>query len=167
MLEPQKMDRVLIVGTKDVMEPAINELHDLKLLHIEDYVEEEEYFHIGKPLTNATSLSEKLLKLRSIKSYLGTKEIPPVAESRESVLKALDANLSSLEQAVTQKTSEKSALESSIKDLNHRAEVLAPYEALGLPLEHLGGYENVVVYAGTVPADVEPAVKGITSDYEL
>ena len=76
MLEPQRMDRVLIVGTKDVMEPTINTLHDLNLLHIEDYIEEEEYFHIGKPLTKATSLSEKLLKLRSIKSYLGTKETP-------------------------------------------------------------------------------------------
>ena len=77
MLEPQKMDRVLVVGTRDVMESTINKLHELNLLHLEDYVEEEGYFHIGKPLKAATPLSEKLLKLRSIKSYLGTKEVIP------------------------------------------------------------------------------------------
>jgi Archaeal/vacuolar-type H+-ATPase subunit I len=162
------MDRVLIVGTKDVMEPTINALHDLNLLHIEDYVEEEEYFHIGKPLTKATSLSEKLLKLRSIKSYLGTKELPPVKKGRADVLNELDASLAPLEQAVTQLTSERSALESSVKDLNRRAELLAPYEALGLPLELLSGYENVAVFMGTVPGDdFVPAVKAITNDYEL
>ena len=87
MLEPQKMDRVLIVGTKDVMEPAINALHELNLVHLEDYVEEEGYFKIGKPLNVVTSLSEKLLKLRSIKSYLGTKDKPVAPETREKVLK--------------------------------------------------------------------------------
>jgi V/A-type H+-transporting ATPase subunit I len=167
MLEPQRMDRVLIIGTKDVMEPTINTLHDLSLLHIEDYVEEDEYFHIGKPLTKATSLSEKLLKLRSIKSYLGTKDLPPLKVSRDYVLKELEANLASLEQAVTERTTEKSSLESSIKELNRRAELLAPYEALGLPLELLRGYETVTVFTGTAPGDIEPTVKGITSDYEL
>jgi V/A-type H+/Na+-transporting ATPase subunit I len=167
MLEPQRMDRVLIVGTKDVMEPTIDALHDLNLVHIEDYVDEEEYFHIGKPLTKATSLSEKLLKLRSIKSYLGTKELPPAPQSRENVLKALDASLASLEQAVTRLTSEKSALDSSIKELNRRADILVPYEALGLPLELLTGYDTVTVFTGTVPGDVEPAVKAVTGDYEL
>ena len=83
MLEPQKMDRVLIVGTKDVMETTINKLHELNLLHVEDYVEEEAYFHMGKPLKAATPLSEKLLKLRSIKSYLGTKEVIPEKEKQE------------------------------------------------------------------------------------
>ncbi len=93
MLEPQKMDRVLIVGTKDVMEPAINALHDLNLVHLEDYVEEEDYFKIGKPLNVVTSLSEKLLKLRSIKSYLGTKDKPVTPETREKVLRDVDKYL--------------------------------------------------------------------------
>jgi V/A-type H+-transporting ATPase subunit I len=161
------MDRVLVVGTKDVMEPTINALHEMNLLHVEDYIEEEEYFQIGKPLKAASSLSEKLLKLRSIKSYLGTKEKVPVMEKRDQILKDLEASLKTLEQGVTQKTSEKSALESQLKDLNHRGELLKPYEALGLPLEMLSGYETVAVFTGTVAGDIEPSVKGITGDYEL
>jgi V/A-type H+-transporting ATPase subunit I len=80
------MDKVLIVGTKDVMEATINTLHDLDLLHIEDYTEEGAYFHIGKPLKSATSLSEKLLKLRSIRSHLKTKDNPYPTEGRQKVI---------------------------------------------------------------------------------
>ncbi len=167
MLEPQRMDRVLIVGTKDVMETTIDQLHDLNLLHVEDYVTEEEYFHIGKPLKAATPLSEKLLKLRSIKSYLGTKEVIPVREKQDRVQKELEANLGTLEQTVTKKTSEKSALESELKEYDRRSELLKPYEALGVPLELLSGYENVTVFTGTVAGDIEPALKGITENYEL
>ena len=167
MLEPQKMDRVLIVGTKDVMETTINKLHELNLLHVEDYVEEDAYFHMGKPLKAATPLSEKLLKLRSIKSYLGTKDIIPVKEKQDKVQKDIEANLAPLEKIVTKKTSEKSALESDLKDYERRSELLKPYEALGLPLELLSGYDTVTVFTGTVASDIEPVVKGITSDYEL
>lgn len=167
MLEPQKMDRVLIVGTKDVMEPAINALHDLNLVHLEDYVEEEGYFKIGKPLNVVTSLSEKLLKLRSIKSYLGTKDKPVTPETREKVLRDVDKYLADLDSSVSKKTTERSALESELKELNRRGELLKPYVALDLPPEQLTGYENVVVFVGIAPGDVTPMVQAITPDFEI
>ena len=37
MLKPKKMSRVLIVGSKDVLEKTINTLYDLKIIHIIDY----------------------------------------------------------------------------------------------------------------------------------
>ena len=161
------MDRVLIVGTKDVMEATISKLHELDLLHVEDYTEEESYFHLGKPLKNATSLSEKLLKLRSIRSYLGTKEQPLAKEKKEQVVKDIDEKLAVLETSLNGKMSEKSKLESEMKDLTRKKDLLAPYEALGIPLELLYGYENVAGFIGTMPEDPEPLVKEITSDYEL
>jgi V/A-type H+-transporting ATPase subunit I len=167
MLEPQRMDRVLIVGTKDVMETTINTLHDLDIFHMEDYTAEGEYFKIGKPLKSATSLSEKLLKLRSIRSYLGTKSNIQFKEKREKVLGEIEKELGSLESSLTSKMNEKGALETGLKDIAHREELLKPYEALGLPLDLLYGYENVAVFTGTVPKDVEPIIKEITGDYEL
>ena len=103
MLEPQRMDRVLIVGTKDVMEATVNALHQMDILHVEDFTEEESYFHLGKPMKSATSLSEKLLKLRSIRSYLGTKEQPLPKEKTERVVKDIEENLSVLETTLTRK----------------------------------------------------------------
>ncbi|WP_174591127.1 V-type ATP synthase subunit I [Methanocella conradii] len=167
MLEPQRMDRVLIVGTKDVMETTINALHDMDILHLEDYTAEGEYFKIGKPLKNATSLSEKLLKLRSIRSYLGTRNDVQFKEKREKLARELDQELATLEATLTSKMNEKSAVEAGIKEASHREEALKPYEALGLPLDLLYGYESVDVFVGTVQKDVEPVVKAITEDYGL
>ena len=73
---------------------------------------------MGKPLKAATPLSEKLLKLRSIKSYLGTKDIIPVKEKQDKVQKDIEANLAPLEKIVTKKTSEKSALESDLRTMS-------------------------------------------------
>jgi V/A-type H+-transporting ATPase subunit I len=161
------MDRVLIVGTKDVMETTINTLHDLDVFHMEDYTAEGEYFKIGKPLKAATSLSEKLLKLRSIRSYLGTKGNVEFKEKREKVLADIEKELGSLESSLTSKMNEKSALEAGIKEIAHKEELLKPYEALGLPVDLLYGYEKIAAFAGTVPKDIEPVVKAITADYEL
>lgn len=166
MLEPQRMDRVLIVGTKDVMETTINALHEMDVLHIEDYTTEGEYFKIGKPLKNATSLSEKLLKLRSIRSYLGTKGNMEFKEKREKVAREIENDLASLDSALNAKTSEKNALEAGIKDVTHREELLKPYEALNLPLQLLYGYDTIAVFTGTVPKEIEPVIKSITGDYE-
>jgi len=167
MLEPQRMDRVLIVGTKDVMETTINTLHDLDVFHVEDYTTEEEYFKIGKPLKAATSLSEKLLKLRSIRSYLGTKSNIQFKEKRGKVISDIEKDLVPLESALTSKMNEKSSLEAGIKEISHKEDVLKPYEALGLPLELLYGYENITAFVGTAPKDIEAPVKAVTGDYEL
>jgi V/A-type H+-transporting ATPase subunit I len=161
------MDRVLIVGTKDVLEPAINALHEMNLVHLEDYVEEEGYFKIGKPLNVVTSLSEKLLKLRSIKSYLGTKDKPIATEAREKVLRDVDKYLGDLDASVSKKTTERSTLESELKELNRREELLKPYVALDLRPELLGGYENVAVFVGMAPGDLASTVQAITPDYEI
>jgi V/A-type H+-transporting ATPase subunit I len=160
------MDRVLIVGTKDVMELTINALHNMDLLHLEEYLEEGEYFKIRKPLIAATPLSEKLLKLRSIKSYLGTKGTIPSKEKREKVLNDVEKYLADLDASVSKKTAERSALESELKELSRREEALKPYVALGMRPELLGGYENVTVFVGTAPGDVEQVVKTVTPDYE-
>lgn len=161
------MDRVLIVGTKDVMEKTINTLHDLDVFHVEDYTAEGEYFHIGKPLKAATSFSEKLLKLRSIRSYLGTKGNVDFKEKRAKVTADIEKELAPLESSLASRMNEKSALETAIKDADHREELLKPYEALGLPLDLLYGYENVAVLTGTAPGDIEPIVKAATGDYEV
>jgi V/A-type H+-transporting ATPase subunit I len=166
MLEPQRMDRVLIVGSKDVLEPTINALHEVNLVHLEDYVEEGEYFKIGKPLNTVTSLSEKLLKLRSIKSYLGTKDKPAAPESRDKILKDVDKYLGELDASVSKKTAERSALESELKELSRREDLLKPFVALGIRPELLGGYENVAAFVGIVPGDAEQAVRAVTPDYE-
>lgn len=70
MLKPKKMSRVLIVGSKDVLEKTINTLYDLKIIHIIDYQGQEEGFEMGKPSKRSSIFSEYVLSLRALKDVL-------------------------------------------------------------------------------------------------
>ncbi len=70
MLKPKKMSRVLIVGSKDVLEKTINTLYDLKIIHIIDYQGQEEGFEMGKPSKHSSIFSEYILSLRALKDVL-------------------------------------------------------------------------------------------------
>ncbi len=70
MIKPKKMSKVLIVGSKDVLEKTINTLYDLKIIHIIDYMGQEEGFEMGKPSKHSSIFSEYILSLRALKDVL-------------------------------------------------------------------------------------------------
>src|SRR6266487_499272 len=81
MFRPVPMTRALIVGPRDELEPTIERLYDLKLIHIVDHTEGEEGLEIGRPLPRASEASEILVKLRSLTSVLQIEESEPAAET--------------------------------------------------------------------------------------
>ena len=74
MLSPKQMSRATIIGHKDILEQTVNSLHGINAFHIEDYNDEELGLKIGKPFENADDVSNKLIKIRSISSFLGIKK---------------------------------------------------------------------------------------------
>ena len=83
MLKPKKMMRAAILGSKEHLETAIEALHKLSAIHINDFTEERAEFKIGHPLKRAASASEKLLKIRSISNLLGICDVG-ISEKFES-----------------------------------------------------------------------------------
>ena len=77
MFKPEQMSRLLIVASKDQMEPVIRELYRHNLFHIEEFVEQgkEAYagFRIGTPLPGAGEKSSELIKIRSIANAFSLK----------------------------------------------------------------------------------------------
>src|SRR3989338_7619703 len=71
-LKPEAMSKITIVGPKRHMESVIRELHRLKILHIVEHVKSDD-IDIGIPLEKANELSEVLVKIRSIASWLNVK----------------------------------------------------------------------------------------------
>ncbi|RQD85475.1 hypothetical protein D5R95_04560, partial [Methanosalsum natronophilum] len=61
MLSPKPMTHALIVGHRNIMKDTVDKLHELSLLHIDDYNEEETGFNIGKPFEKASEVSRKLV----------------------------------------------------------------------------------------------------------
>jgi V/A-type H+-transporting ATPase subunit I len=168
MLKPKQMSRVLFVGHKDVLEPTIGVLHDLHVVHIEEYTGEE-YFSIGKPLAGVEQDSKRLLKLRSIASFLGIKKPYIKPTSAEAVSSELEEKLDELESAVSEKLKKKSEIEAKIKDAETNIHEIRVFSGIPVNFDLCSGYETLHVFAGTIKkdAEIEAGISRITTDYWL
>jgi len=168
MLKPTKMTRVVIAGTKDLMEPVISTFHNLNILHITDYSEESETFKIGKPLKPASKMSEYLLSLRAISNQLGIigKESQTTSKSRE-LQSRMDEKISTLQKEVSSRFDEMRNLEFKIKEKEDIVTSIKPFFGLPLSLESYSGYESIKVYTGFIDTDLELQLSKITNNYEL
>ncbi|MFZ3059936.1 MAG: V-type ATP synthase subunit I [Candidatus Methanoperedens sp.] len=168
MLKPTKMTRVMIAGTKDLMEPAISTLHRLNVLHISDYSEENEDFKIGRPLKNASRLSEYLLSLRAISNQLGIKEKEPALKQSSGELPSrIDEKIGELQKQVSSRFDELRSIEFKIKEKEDLVSSIKPFFGLPLSLDDYEGYETLKVFTGFIDADIEPNISRITDKYEL
>ncbi len=166
MLKPTKMTRVVVAGTKDIIEPTIASLHKLNVLHITDFSEETEDFKLGKPLKPASKLSEYLLSLRAVASQLGIKEA--AAKQKVGELPSqVDEKITKLQKEVTSRVDELRSLEMKIKEKEDLASLVKPFFGLPLSLESYTGYESLKVYTGFIDAEIGPKLSKITNNYEL
>ncbi len=169
MFKPLEMSKVILIGSTKMLDPTVEVLHDLNVLHITDFSEEtDKYFKIGKPTEKATVNSEKLLKLRSISSYLGISEVPAAQRRKvEELAKSMDRQLTEIDAKVSELLDRKNKIENELKDLATRESEIEPFAALPLQFRLYRGYTTIAVYAGIVKGEIEPKVQAITKDYEL
>jgi V/A-type H+/Na+-transporting ATPase subunit I len=167
MFEPQPMTKVIIAGSKDYMNIAIDAMHKHDVVHIADFVDEDEDFKIGKPQASITKLSERAVSLRSIASYLSIKgkEDIPNKYPEDAIIDTIDAKTEQLDVEVTQVTDRISEIESKIKGIKDKKRLLEPLKSFDLPLELYTGYQSLAVFVGTLKGS--PLINDITNDYEL
>lgn len=168
MLKPTRMTRVMIAGTKDIMEPTLSELHKLNVLHITDHLEENADFKIGKPFKSASRHSEHLISLRTIASQLGVagKDSARKHSSKELPLE-IDEKITKLQKDVAAKFDELRSIESKIKEKEDLISAVRPFLGLPLSLDSYHGYDTVKVFTGYIGIDLEPKISGITKNFEL
>jgi len=167
MFEPQPMTKVIIAGSKDYINIAIDVMHKHDVVHIADFVDEDEEFKIGKPHESITKLSERAVSLRSLASYLSIKgkEDIPNKYPEGAIIDTIDAKTEQLDVEVTQVTERLSEIESKIKDIKDKKRLLEPLKSFDLPLELYTGYQSLAVFVGTLKG--LPLISDIANDYEL
>jgi len=167
MFEPQPMTKVIIAGSKDYMNIAVDAMHKHDVVHIADFVDEDEDFKIGKPDERITNLSERAVSIRSIASYLNIKgkEDIPNKYPEGAIIDTIDAKTKQLDFEVKQVTNSISEIESKIKDVKDKKRLLEPLKGFDLPLDLYTGYRSLAVFVGTLKGSL--TISDITSDYEL
>jgi V/A-type H+-transporting ATPase subunit I len=168
MLKPREMSRVIIVGSKDHLENTIDVLYNMRSLHITDFRGEGEEFEIGKPLETASSLSEKLLFLRSAAKLLNVTE----ADAKHCIkVVEINANLrdvlSQLERGIKGKEDEKRVIEDGIRGIENKKAELMPFLRFPLNMDEYLGYESLAVFVGSVKNPLGEEIRTATQDFEL
>ncbi|MGZ4910599.1 MAG: V-type ATP synthase subunit I [Halobacteriota archaeon] len=161
------MTKVIIAGSKDYMGVAIDALHKHNVVHIADFVDEDDDFKICKPYASATKLSERAVSLRSIASYLsisGKEEIHN-RYPEGAITDGIDEKTERLNFEVAQVTDKISDIDSRIKEIDDKKRLLDPLKNFDLPLDLYGGYQSLAVFVGTLKG--LPPISDITNDYEV
>jgi len=164
MLRPKEMSRVLVLGPRESLDEVVEALYREETLHILDFIEQDETFAIGKPLERASSVSEDLVKLRSISSILdvsekGDKEALEVDPEMRNKIRALEINLSETDDS-------RKRTEELLSTLGARIDHMTPFASLPLTLDMYRDYESVSVHVGRVTKDLSD-IGSHLKDYEL
>jgi V/A-type H+-transporting ATPase subunit I len=168
MLKPVPMSRVVVAGSKDVISPVIEKLHELRLLHIVNYNGNQPEFELGKPIGKAKEYSEDLIKLRSATRYLDIKNKAPEKTYPESqVLSEMDNLLNNVGAEVTATFERITAIEAEIKSKQDQIKSLTPLSVLPLPLDAYYGYDSLATFVGTAATPVDADVARVSPVNEI
>ena len=168
MLRPVKMSRVVVAGSKDVMPPVVEKLHELRLLHIVNYNGSLPEFELGKPIGKAKEYSEDLIKLRSMARYLDIKsKAPEVTYPESQVVSQMDDLLNNVGAEVTSTFERITEIETEIKSKQDQIRALGPLASLPLPLELYHGYDSLAVHVGSVASAVDADVAKVSPVNEV
>jgi len=163
MFQPKQMSRLLIVASKQQLDPVISELYRMNIFHIDDFIEKGdeqwEGFKIGMPMTGADTISSSLVKIRSIASAfgIGADQIGDREKARIQELKrSIEQDLPAIAEEVEKLLAQRSKLETTAKEYEQKIEALRPFTDAPFPMELLRGYDAVSCIAGTVKS--QPAI---------
>ena len=165
------MSKLLIAAPKNYNERIIGELHKLKVLHIVEHVKENDV-DIGEPLKNANALSETLVRIRSISSYLHvdkkTKDVEKLFELNNHYCDLEDIS-KNLANEVNNHLENLKIIEDKIEQNNNTIKQLNELKPLNLPLDAFYSYKSIAYFIGYLKENVEfeKQLRGITSEFEI
>ncbi|WP_256296155.1 V-type ATP synthase subunit I [Haloarchaeobius salinus] len=147
MLRPEQMSKVSVTGSKAVMDPVIETVHDLNRVHLSDYDGSWEGFDNGTPRSDADDASEKLVTVRSLESILDV-DGDDAGPSRIVTDEALDEELEEIRTEANELDDRRNEIESELREVEEEIDEVEPFTTLGVPLDLLSGYDTLHVAVG-------------------
>jgi V/A-type H+-transporting ATPase subunit I len=168
MLLPDKMTKILVVGSKTRIKETIDILYGLEALQPIDFSSEEEGFALGSPLPVASEASQRLLKLRSAEKEL---EVVDKVLAEKILLSRIedevDDTILTLDVEITGAVESKNGIQNRIHELEAVKQGLGPFTVLPLEIDLYKGYDNIAVLTGMVRNDPTHSLNEALDRYEL
>lgn len=168
MLRPEEMTRAVVVGSIDSLDATIECLYELGVLHLIDFISQDEDFKIGQPLPKASDASQKLLKLRAmIRSLELEKHRPSDKLQVRDINKKLDQAFVTLDLNTSSKADARQRIQNLIREKDAEIRAMEPFSTFGIRIEDYDGYANLASFTGTCMSDPEHALSSRLQDYEI
>ena len=142
------MSRVTIVSPKTYLKKIIDILYELRVLHIKDYIPDQEYkdITIGAPLQDAEKISKLILDLQSIRFLVA---LPKISTKKKMTLKEIESYLKDIKLQVLSQTAKISKINEGVRSLEKHKEELEFLSDTGLSsLDVLDSYDNFDLISG-------------------
>ncbi|MFB6194234.1 MAG: V-type ATP synthase subunit I, partial [Halobaculum sp.] len=147
MLRPERMSKVSVTGSRQVVEPVVEAVHDLNLVHLTDYDGGWDGFDPGVSTEGAEAAADKLVTVRSLESILDVDDAD-AGERRVVSDEALEEDLTEAQTAVNEVADRRDEIRDELRDVRERMEALEPFVELGIDLDLLSGYDALDVAVG-------------------
>jgi V/A-type H+-transporting ATPase subunit I len=147
MLRPEKMCRVSVTGSKRVMEPVVESIHELDMLHVTEYDGTWEGFEPGDPVEGADEASDQLVTVRALESILDV-DAADAGPTRLVTDEALEEDLEEVQSKVTELDDRRDELRDDLRDVADQIATMEPFVQLGIDLDLLRGYDTLAVTVG-------------------
>lgn len=170
MIEPVRMVKVRIVGSKDILDKSLETLYECGVVHIDEYKPgkykiEEGYFDIGTPFERASKFSEQWVRIKALASAL--KLNLGTVEARIKTNWDCEAHLRSIEER-HERLSEKIKKDTAeMAELKAEEEAFGFFETLKVKPNKMASTDEIAVIFGIVDKDFEGKLAAITKNYEL
>ena len=147
MLRPEQMSKVSVAGSRSVMEPVIETVHGMNLVHLSDYDGSWEGFDNGAPIEGSEQASEKLVTVRALESILDI-ENDDAGPSRIVTREEIDDELPGIREDVNALDDRRDEIRDELRTVEERIGSIEPFVDLGIELDLLGGYDSLEVRIG-------------------
>lgn len=160
MMSSDEMRKLGIVGPKSVLKKVIEVLYHLRACHIRDHGKDAS-FDIGSPLENASSLSEVLVRVRSLISHLAIRGKRGAEEEggEKAPFSQINARTKALAAEINALVEQKRAVDASISALSSKKAKAAQLKS-GAPVQAFFSLKSLKGFCGAIPVQEEEAVKG-------
>ncbi|MFB6223694.1 MAG: V-type ATP synthase subunit I [Haloarcula sp.] len=152
MLRPEKMCRVSVTGSKRTMEPAIEAVHGLDMLHVTEYDGSWDGFEPGDSLSGTNETADKLVTVRSLQSILNVSE-EDAGPTRVVTDEAIEEQLEAVRTDVNELDDRRDEIRDELRSVEDQINTMEPFVTLGIDLDLLRGYDSLSVVVGEGDSD--------------
>ena len=158
----ESMSRLILAGTREQLAATVRLVADLRAVHINDYVGNDEGLSLGKPEDASEDVSRRLTRIRGCAALIEAQrqtELLDASDVRSHLSDSIDdmveTSISRFEEIDTKRT--------EITQIDETLSVLSQLAPLGLELELMDGYDSLTSHVGTVRslAKTRPVIEAL------